>query len=1571
MTPRLSVIGASIRKLFSGTGGDGDLYWDSVVLGMKMDTPKDSLWGRTVLAAHMGEIDPHWSSTVLAMHMDKEPYSHLVSLGLNMDGADNGTTFTDVTGKTVSRFGNTVTKTGVKKFGASSAYFDGSGDYLTVPYSTDFYLDGDYTIELWVYLTGYKASHSVLVAIAEPTQTNFAALNLTVGSTGLVSFSVRSSTGGASVGGTTASPLALNSWHHIAVVRYDGVGTVYVNGVSSATIPSLPTLTDPNTSSVGVGFYANGTVGDYYHTGYIDDLRITKGLARYTKNFTTPVASGIGGLSDLKGKEVTVYGDAGFVTAQYPFGTGSVYFDGVDDYLTVPASADFNFGTGTLTIEAWVRSDLTQQGTIFDLWDGVDGTDTLVYITTSGAVTWFYEYSGGAGQSFSSSVGVIAANTWAHVACVREVSGALFIYVNGVKQANTVAKTTQMGKSTRTLHIGNRMNGTHAYKGYLSDYRITKGVSRYTRDFTPRLRPFREPVNTPLFVDEKGNLLAAYGAPTISTTLPKFGGASALFNGTTDYLGATAGSNWGFSTGDFTVEAWVKTTASGPVVDTRSTLANLGLFAINNGVIAVWNGANYLRGITSVTDGGWHHLAWVRFRGDLTLYVDGKIEATCYQVADYGTSRPLRIATNFDATAFFAGNINDLRITKAARYIGEFTPAAYSFVEDASSEVFIDETGKAVTVDGGAKVLAQSKYGSGAAYFDGVNDYVLVPGSPLLPATGDWTIECWIYRAVADNAHQIYSQGDTGINGRTFLLVESSNQLNFFVGSTTSLNLFSVTTIPAQAWTHVAVVKFNDTYTMYVNGVADGYGTSTQTIDQTSLNLIGRNQASALPRFFNGYIDDLRITKIARYLGNFTPPQTTFPAYARTYLDPYWNNVVLGMHMDGADNGTTFADVTGKTVTATNAVTKSAVKKFGTASAYFDGAGDYLSVPNSADFDFGTGDFTIEFWMNPSSVGSIMTLLSRYTSWPTAVAIYIHMTPSGAIQCRAANNVTIDVTSSSMLLAGYWYHVAISRAAGTTRMFINGNLKGSTSAAGSIGSTGGLGIGYELTGGSAYYHGYIDDLRITKGVARYTENFQPIQLPFPEKAFDPLPVVADPHLANVVLGMHMDGANDGTVFTEFTGKTVTRNGNVVTKTTVKRFGTASAYFNGNNTYLTVSNTSDFAFGVDDFTIELWANRLGFSPVDVSNALILIDFRSSEPGVGILLNFLGSGSPNPDKLDFYVNGVTRITSTSSFGADFKHIAIVRKANVTKLYIDGKQEGASYTDTNNYVASGLVIGGRFAATGGDFRSHNGYIDELRITKGVARYTENFTPPGAFPEVRQVWDDPYFSSVVLLMHMDGADNGTTFTDVKGKSVSRFGNVCTKAAVKKFGTASAYFDGVFSTDGEHLTVPMSTDFNFGSGNFTIEAWVQLVSLPTVAASLFSTSFNTDPYYSTRLRILSTGAVYVGLSTNGGSSINHSITSSAGLITTGQFHHVAAVRNGETLRLFINGVAVGVTTGVTGSVYYATRDPVQVGVDYSSHGTPSLREYLNGYIDELRVTKGVARYATSFDPGQAPFPDA
>lgn len=212
--------------------------------------------------------------------------------------------------------------------------------------------------------------------------------------------------------------------------------------------------------------------------------------------------------------------------------------------------------------------------------------------------------------------------------------------------------------------------------------------------------------------------------------------------------------------------------------------------------------------------------------------------------------------------------------------------------------------------------------------------------------------------------------------------------------------------------------------------------------------------------------------------------------------DPYWNNVVLAMHMD--DVGLT--DAKGHAVTLNGNVARSAAQsKFGGYSAYFDGAGDFLYPVNSGpDFAFGTGDFTVEMWVYLPSLGVARVL---YDGRPTStngpyVLTYVSETNTIGFLVRSVTRIT----GTTALAAMTWYHVALCRSGTSTKLFLNGVQEGATYSDGNnyLGAANRPFIGIDgYNSSSSAMLGYIDDLRITKGVARYTANFTPPAAAFP------------------------------------------------------------------------------------------------------------------------------------------------------------------------------------------------------------------------------------------------------------------------------------------------------------------------------------------------------------------------------------------------------------------------------------------------------------------------------------------
>lgn len=200
-------------------------------------------------------------------------------------------------------------------------------------------------------------------------------------------------------------------------------------------------------------------------------------------------------------------------------------------------------------------------------------------------------------------------------------------------------------------------------------------------------------------------------------------------------------------------------------------------------------------------------------------------------------------------------------------------------------------------------------------------------------------------------------------------------------------------------------------------------------------------------------------------------------------------------------------------------------------------------------------------------------------------------------------------------------------------------------------------------------------------------------------------------------------------------------------------------------------------------------------------------------------------------------------------------------------------------------------------------------------------------------------------------------SFLDKKGHTVTTVGNPALVATTFKFGASSASFDG----DGDALVVANSPDFDFGSGDFTIEGFFNRNALPSVAFGLI-TKRNSNAFHAPfNLEVNSTGKLVAQVSTTG-TSWSATVTGS-NVTSQGSFVHFALARAGGTLRLFVGGALHG-SAALSGALFQSEH-PVVVGATDAS-GAYSL----NGYLDALRITKGVARYTSAFTPPATAFPE-
>jgi hypothetical protein len=638
------------------------------------------------------------------------------------------------------------------------------------------------------------------------------------------------------------------------------------------------------------------------------------------------------------------------------------------------------------------------------------------------------------------------------------------------------------------------------------------------------------------FTDTSGTpkTVTASGNAQISVAQSKFGGASALFDGTGDYLSVTYTSALDIGSGDFTIEFWMRpgSVATGQaIIDWRDANQNKGLLITQPTAaptkirLAVGDSNNTafevdITSVAALSTGTWYHIAAVKLGETYSLYINGVLDSSATNaVVAYINSSNMRIGAAVDGTAGYNGYLDDIRLTKAARYKQTFTvPAAEYTSSDPSwasvtsllnfngsngSTTFTDSStsGLTYTSNGSAALsTAIKKFGTASLSLNGTTQYVeSAENNAFKVGSGDFTMEAWVYPTSTPAAFfPIASQGSGVVDGSYFFAITSSLQLHFSFNAAGTAVVGG--TVAVNTWSHVAVSMTLGVISLFVNGVEVARLATATFGTATGAFRIGRGRTTST-NYFAGYIDDFRITKgVSRYSPSFTAPLFENSRWS-AIEDPHWSSVKLLLKCNGADASTTFTDSspTPKTMTASgNAQIDTAQSKFGGASGLFDGTGDYLSTPDSADWDFSNGNFTIEAWVRlsvlPGADGLSDTIVSQRTSTTSQYAFAFQIDNNGLTfryTTGGTSAIALSVSMGSSFALSTWYHVAVSRNGSSVNFFVDGTLIGTASIGTDtiFASTALLYVGSGGTTTPNYFTGWIDDLRITKGVARYTGSF--------------------------------------------------------------------------------------------------------------------------------------------------------------------------------------------------------------------------------------------------------------------------------------------------------------------------------------------------------------------------------------------------------------------------------------------------------------------------------------------------
>ena len=885
-----------------------------------------------------------------------------------------------------------------------SGYFDGSS-YISVADSANLeFGSGDMTAECWFYMigtSGYLLNKNY--SGASPSVGFALALSTTVINWYLDAYN-------ASVCIQVSTPVTQNTWHHIAIVRSVSGTTnnaIFLDGIRVAT-STVATAFPDNNQSFNIGTTILNGAAYASFTGYIANVRVVKGTAVYNPTLTTltipttPLTSITNTVlltlqnnyfkDNSANAFAIVMSGSPKIQSFSPFAPtaaysttlvgGSMYFNGTSDYLTAPASALYDFGSGAFTFECWIYpTTVSEKHFAYHGWAGAGGLNYGWRAGTTSSNQLFFYANGG---SITCTDSVISTNVWTHVAFVGS-GGIIAAYKNGVKSATTYTYTSLVDRPSSILGIGGFNNadenipGRLFFDGYISNLRIVKGLAVYTSAFTSPTAPLTASVSVTTTTYDTveylvvagggaggsasnndtgggggaGGLLTGNVTPSSNTlytitlgaggtgaaagtnggnginssisgtgiSLTAIGGGGGVYRNLTASAGGSGGGagssgssggsgtagppRQGYNGGTSSFNGTSGTagggggagavgTSPGPGgVGISSSISGSATYYAGGGGGATSGGTTQAGGTGGGGDGGRPAIAAVVGAVNTgggaggvwapnSTPVAGINGGSGTAVIRYPSTLPAALSTT-NATMTLAGGYRIYTWTTSGTITFDTFPVVTSTTVITPSSLLLsgtntgiqDATGKnSLTTVGDARISTTvTKYGTGSMYFDGTGDYLSIPDSSSLQfGTGNFTIELW-YFPTSSISSQFFCAKGSGADGFEFRTRSSAggNYYSFWLPTGASAIAQASVSVTLNVWQHLAVVRSGSTVTLYINGIVVGSGTdSTNFIAAGSPIIIGADGARTL--YSTGYIDDLRITKYARYTANFVPP---------------------------------------------------------------------------------------------------------------------------------------------------------------------------------------------------------------------------------------------------------------------------------------------------------------------------------------------------------------------------------------------------------------------------------------------------------------------------------------------------------------------------------------------------------------------------------------------------------------------------------------------------------------------------------------------------------------------------
>ena len=695
--------------------------------------------------------------------------------------------------------GNSVYTTGVNTSTASttpfSGVFNGRTDYLVVPSNPYLNLGANsFTLEAWINMQilpqtlgsggAYVIAQKGLTSVSNFEWSFIAQQSSSTTSTYNLAFqqSDLGTTATVSTATSLAVPLTTATWQHVAISVSGGTASFWIDGKSAGTASGMVTLYSGIAPlSIGASF-----TGTNFFNGYISNIRLVNGSALYSSPFTpsvTPLTSVTNTVlltlqnstfidNAWTASTITSYGTPGiwanspFSTATQIFsvpidqlgrvqssstnikavidrtksGVGSIFFNGVGDYLTLNTSYTISVSSATtffnnFTVETWFMPTVAQAGTIIDTRATATAVPWYIQVNASNQVIFNW------GASSLTTTLTLNIARWNHIA-VSRLAGIVTIWINGIRNPATGSLATAILPTSTYARIGASIDATPVtyLNGFFTNLRIARNEAIY-------------PNNTWTF--------SAYS-----------------FNGTTDAISASSSSLFAFPA-DFTIECWiyptsVSTTAS-YIFDQRTTEPQSVLAIYITPSTNVLN--VYLNGAVVITGGAvllnnWNHIALNRTSSSMKLFLNGVQIGTTYTSAVQFASAPFTIGRKYDSTQYFVGNVSNFRVVNTVGLYNTtpFTPPTTQLFAIPGTTLLTLQT--STIVDSGPYTNAITIEGSPTfvATISTSSNYIVVPQNVLTTTTSTTLLlktpyVNWSYSggSVSGNSANIFTHADSSL----------------------------------------------------------------------------------------------------------------------------------------------------------------------------------------------------------------------------------------------------------------------------------------------------------------------------------------------------------------------------------------------------------------------------------------------------------------------------------------------------------------------------------------------------------------------------------------------------------------------------------------------------------------------------------------------------------------------------------------------------------------------------------------------------------------------------------------